>query len=679
MFKPREMKRAFIVGSRQELGRTIELLHRMGVAHIIDYHAPEQGEGLQLGTPLENASKVSQQLLKLRSNAQLLDINPENPPVSTTIAESQITNDLELKIHDLELTVLQFTEDKKRLEDHLKKIDERLVQLQPFLDIDLPLDLYRGYAHLTVFTGSVKDIEHVTATLPSITDDYEIVYRGEVEPVLALFIAKAYAVQAEKLLVECGYTEMKLPEGTGLPRDYIERWIQQKQELTQKLDQTTKELLEYRKRHMEFVLASEEYLTMEVQKAEAPVRFATTAHSFIIDCWIPAHILHKTKEELEKETGGSLYVEDFPVKHDEEPPTLLENPKPVKRFEYLLEIYSIPNYRDVDPSFVLSLIFPLFFGLMVGDVGFGILLILVGYIFISKFKKSEGISNIGWYIIFAGIFSFIFGLFLFGDMFGLTFQAAPLEGTVAYSWSGLLGVSIPIPSLIHKMEALGLTKLLVLSIIIGFLHLGLGLLFGVMSEWKQSLKHAITKLGLLCILMSLTVLILVMADWTMGQFLKPLKETALAPILWGYLIPAVKTGVLFGQLLIPYVTIILGGLGVVVILVSTGGFGLIEVLEVTSHLISYTRLAAICVAKGAMSFAFNVIGLGMILSGNLIFAILGVVLLILLQLIVLALGSFSSGIQAVRLHYVEFFMKFYKGDGAKFTPFTYNRRYTTKN
>jgi V/A-type H+-transporting ATPase subunit I len=677
MFKPREMKRAVVIGSKQELGKTIELLHSLGVTHIIDYHPTEQEEHLQLGAPLQHASQLSQQLLKIRSNAQMLDINPENPPVSATMAVSQVTKDLELKIHDLELSVLQFTEDKKRLEDHLKKIDERIAQLQPFLDLNLPLELYRGYTHVTVFTGFVKDSKHLTSTLPSITTDYELFSTGNKEPIIALFISKPYAEQAEHLLAECGYTIMTLPEATGTPKAFIEKWTSQKQELTEKLEQINKELLEYRKRHAEFILASEEYLTMEVQKAEAPVRFATTPHSFLIDCWIPAHFLPKIKAILEKETDGSLFLEDFPVEHDEEPPTLLENPRPVKRFEYLLDLYSIPNYRDVDPSFVLSLIFPLFFGLMVGDVGFGALLILVGYIFITKFKKSEGISNIGYYVIFAGVFSLIFGLFLFGDMFGLAFQTGVSEGTPAYSWSGLLGISIPIPSLIHKMEALGLTKLLVLSIIIGFFHLGLGLFFGVISERKHNMRHAVTKIGLFCVLVSLTVLILVMADWTMGQFLKPLKDTAIAPVLWGFLIPAVKAGVGFGELLIPYLTIILGGLGVVIILVSTGGFGLIEVLEVTSHLISYTRLAAICVAKGAMSFAFNVIGLGMILSGNTILGIVGVILLIILQLIVLALGSFSSGIQAVRLHYVEFFMKFYKGNGVKFIPFHYQRKYTT--
>ena len=678
MLRPREMTRALIVGSKHDLEKTIELLHSLGVAHIIDYHAEHEGDELKLGSPIEHASMASQQLLKLRSNAQLLGINLENPPTSATMAETQVTKDLDLKIHDLELSVLSLTEDKTRIEDHLKKIDERVAQLKPFMDIDIPLELYTGYEHLSVYTGSVRDMKPCSEGLPGITDEYDLVVAPGAEQVFALFISKPHAEAAEKLLVECGYTEMKLPEGKGLPKLFIEKWTQQTQELTEKLRRTNDELLEYRKRYAEFILASEEYLSIRVQKAEAPVRFATTAHSFVIDCWIPTHDLPRTKEALQHETGGSLYLEEFPVGHEEEPPTLLENLKPVRRFEFLLELYSIPNYRDVDPSFILSLIFPLFFGLMIGDVGFGVLLILVGYIFMTKLRHSEGFSNIGWYIIIAGIFASIFGLFVFGDLFGMTFQTVAGEAN-AHSWSELLGVNIPIPSLIHKMEAMGLTELLVLSILAGALHLGLGLILGFVSERKHSRKHAITKLGLLCVLVGLTVLIFVMADWTWGQWLKPLRTTALAPLLWGSVIPALKAGVLFGSLVIPYVTIVLAILGVVIILVSTGGFGLIEVLEITSHLISYTRLAAICVAKGAMAFAFNVIGLGMILSGNIIIGIVGVVLLILMQLIVLALGSLSSGIQALRLHYVEFFMKFYKGDGVRFTPFTYKRKYTTKN
>jgi V/A-type H+-transporting ATPase subunit I len=678
MFKPQEMQRTLIIGAKQELENTIELLHTLEVVHIIDFKPSNAEDQFHLGVPTQKASGVSQSLLKIRSSVQMLALEREKQKISEKLSEKQIQHDVALKIQDMELSVLSLTETKTRIEEHFRKLDERIRQLQPFVAMDIPLEDYQGYDHVTVYTGYVRDLKKLTEQLPSITDEYELFTSDADDLMVALFIAKSYAEDAGKLLNDCGYTEVKLPEGTGLPKQFIEKWIEQKQELDDKLLQTTKDILEFRKRHAEFILASEEYLSIEVQKAEAPVLFGTTEHSFLIDCWIPKNQIKTVKETLEKDMQGSLYIEEVESKHDDEPPTLLKNPRPVRRFEYLLELYSLPNYRDIDPSFILSLIFPLFFGLMVGDIGYGILLILFGVLFMKAFKDSEGFSNIGWYIIIAGVFASIFGLFLFGDMFGLPFLPPLGEaGEAAYSWSTLLEIHIPIPSVIHKMEALGMTQLLVISIIAGFLHLGLGLLIGFIVERKHDRKHAITKIGLLFVLTALALLIFVMADWTIGQWIKPLKGSIVAPFLWNIFIPVVKSGFSLGGLLVPYVSLVLGVLGVVMIMIVAGGFGLVEVLEIISHLMSYTRLAAICVAKAAMAFAFNMIGLGLILSGNIIIGILGVILLIFMQLMVFALGALSSGIQAVRLHYVEFFMKFYKGEGIRFNPFGYKRKYTT--
>jgi V/A-type H+-transporting ATPase subunit I len=678
MFKPREMKRTLIIGAKEDVEKTIELLHSLEIVHIIDFIPSETEEQLRLGTPTDKASEASQNLLKLRSSAQLLTLERETSETLEKLPEKQIQRDISLKVQELELSVQSLVESKTRIEEHYRKIDERIRQLQPFVSMNLPLEDYQGYDHVIVFTGYVRDLKKLTENLPKITENYELFTSNANDQMIALFIEKHSAEATGTLLGDCGFTEMKLPEGNGLPKQFIEKWVEQQKELSDKLVQTTKDLLDFRKQYAEFILASEEYLAIQVQKAEAPVLFGTTDHSFLIDCWIPADDFKKVTDALEQHLSGSLYVQEVETKHEDEPPTLLKNPRPVRRFEFLLELYSLPNYRDIDPSIILSLIFPLFFGLMIGDIGYGILLILFGILFMKLLKNSEGFSNIGWYIIIAGIFASIFGLFLFGDMFGLPFLPPPPQvGEVGYSWSGLLGVHIPIPSVIHKMESLGMTQLLVISIIAGFLHLSLGLLIGFSVERKQNKKHAITKIGLLFILTALALLIFVMADWTIGQWIKPLKSTAIAPMLWGFLIPLFKTGVSFGGLIIPYISLVFAIIGLVAILITTGGFGIVEVLEVTSHLMSYTRLAAICVAKAAMAFAFDMIGLGLILSGNIIIGILGVILLIFMQLMVFALGALSSGIQAVRLHYVEFFMKFYKGEGIRFNPFKYQRKYTT--
>ncbi len=673
MLRPRTMRRTLIIGAKHNLEKTIEILHRLDMAHIIDF-PPEGEEGLQRGSPIGKASEMSRQLVTLRASSQMLGINPEEPAPSELMTDRQVTRNLHQQIQDIELTVFSLTEERKRLDEQLHAVSDNIELLQPFTTLDLPLEDYRGYDSVIVFTGVLPDADRFTKELHTVTDEFET-FTAKEPNATAVFVSKPHADEAKKLLIDHGFLDVAVPDATGLPSELVKTWETNRARLQETLEQKGKELSECRQRHKEFILASEEYLSIQVQKAEAPVRFATTEHSFIIDCWIPENIAKDVKDVLDKELQGSLDIEEYPVTKAEEPPTLLDNPKPVRRFEFLLNMYSVPDYHDIDPTFILSLIFPLFFGLMVGDIGYGISLIIVGALFMKFFKNSEGLANIGFYIIIAGIFASIFGLFLFGDLFGLSF--APIPGE-AYSWSGLLGISIPIHAPIHKMEALGLGQLLVLSIIAGFLHLGLGLILGFVSERKHNKRHSYAKIGLILVLTALALLIFVMADWTIGQWLKPLHNTPLAPVLWGTLIPAVKAGVAIGSLTIPYVTMALGLTGLVIILIAVGGFGLIEILEVTSHLISYTRLAAICVAKGAMAFAFNLIGLGLILSGNIAIGIIGVIVIILLQLIVFTLGSLSSGIQAVRLHYVEFFMKFFKGDGTPFTPFGYKRKYTTK-
>jgi V/A-type H+-transporting ATPase subunit I len=566
------------------------------------------------------------------------------------------------------------------MEEELRNINDRAAELRPFAALGIPLEYYKGFKSISVFTGTIEDKTKLEKNLPKLTDEWEIFIPSDGSGYFALFVSNECRETVLKLLSECGYGELKVPQENGDPSMLLKQDAEKRADLTDRLKKAGDELLALRKKHADFILASEEYLSIEVQKAEAPIRFATTRHSFIIDAWVPGKDVVKLKSALDDGTDGSLYVEDFDAGHHEEPPTLLDNPKPVKPFEFLLGIYSTPTYREVDPSFILALIFPLFFGFMIGDLGYGILLIITGAVFMKKFRDNDGLFSIGWFIIIAGIFASVFGVLLFGDMFGLSFMPPPhhASGTGAeYSWSYLTGIDISLPSRIHKIETSGVTQLLLISIIAGFLHISLGLIFGIVNERKHDKRHALGKLGLLLVTTALAFLILVMGDGTLNRWLQPAKHSPIGPFLWDWVVHPLKSGFHFSGLLVPYSSLALIIAGIAILLGSVGGFGILEVLEITGHLISYTRLAAICVAKGAMAFAFNTLGLGLILSGNVFFGILGVVVIIIMQLLVFILGSLSSGIQAIRLHYVEFFMKFYKGGGVQFTPFGYRRRYTT--
>jgi V/A-type H+-transporting ATPase subunit I len=353
--------------------------------------------------------------------------------------------------------------------------------------------------------------------------------------------------------------------------------------------------------------------------------------------------------------------------HDpyEEVPIALSNPGPVKPFEMLTEMFSFPSYKEIDPTVVLALVFPFFFGLMVGDLAYGILLMVTGAFFVTKLKRFDGFRELGLFILIAGLIAALFGAFVFGDAFGVPFHATGHgEGSSELSWSSLLGVEIPIKASIHKLEVSGLASLLMISVLAGIIHLSLGNIFGVINEWRHNRKHAVAKAGWLCAVLGFGLVMLKAGEVTsMGKWLWSVMPAALG-VSWdpGF-------GVVF-----PYSSLALLAVGISMAIAGEGGMAMMEVPSVLSNLLSYSRLAAIAIAKGAMAFAFNSILIPMAQGGNIGLAVFGWVLLVMAHMLVFVLGGLSSGIQSLRLNLVEFFMKFYKGGGIKFNPFGKDRR-----
>jgi V/A-type H+-transporting ATPase subunit I len=127
---------------------------------------------------------------------------------------------------------------------------------------------------------------------------------------------------------------------------------------------------------------------------------------------------------------------------------------------------------------------------------------------------------------------------------------------------------------------------------------------------------------------------------------------------------------------IPSVILIL--LGVVALPFTEGPLALTEVIGLFTNLVSYARLAALAVGKGAMALAFNTMLFPLVFeSGNVVVIILGALALFVTQMFfVFFLGALSAGIQAIRLNYVEFFLKFFEGGGTDFQPLSYERKYS---
>ena len=681
MLRPRKMSRVLIAGPSGSVEKAVEALHRAGTLHITDYN--EQYEGFRLGTPLPAAPGLSDRLLRLRGASKVLGIE-EASAGEAGVPEAR---DIDALLEELGRTVSVKEAERQELEARLSESRRTIEAVRPFTALPLRFETYAPYGSVAVYSGTVR--APVGPEMARITPRHEL-FASQDGTFIALFIDKQHRQAAEKLLTQYAFSEAKPPLAEGDPAKMLGERTALVADIQKKLSALADEMREARRKYLGEMLLAQEKLGIAVEKAEAPLRFAASRSSFVVEGWIPSDEVHRTENSLLKTAGQALYLEVIDEKEwagedapghgahtavgpdgeqekeaghadpYEKVPVALQNPRPVKPFEMLTEMFSTPSYKEIDPTLTMALVFPFFFGLMIGDLAYGILLATAGVFFMTKLKKYEGFRELGVYILIAGIIAALFGAFVFGDAFGIPFHAPhEAHGAEAISWSGILGTDVPLKASVHKLEASGLGNLLLFSILAAVVHLSLGNLFGIVNEWPHNRRHAAAKAGWLFSVLGFGFLILKFGEGTsLGRWLWD-------SVLWPFA-PSLDPGI---GILIPYASIVFLLAGIVLVVAGEGAIALAEIMGVFSNILSYTRLGAIGVAKGAMAFAFNILIIPMITGGNIGFAIMGCVFLVLAHMLVFMLGSLSSGIQALRLNLVEYFMKFFKGGGIKFIPF----------
>ena len=668
MPRPVSMTRALVVGPRDRMEETIEALYGLGLLHLVDHH--EGHEGIGIGTPLPQASSASEVLVKLRSIAAVLHVEEPSKPSAGEAAE-----DIREKILSLELNISEEDGARKKTQELLADLQRRIDEMAPFARLPLRLEDYRGYESLDVLVGRAP---REIAALETVTASFEA-FAGD--GTLAVFVAKEHGDAMRDFLVQRGFTRIAVPEGDGAPKDLHASLLGEREKWQGRLEEIEDRLTKLRERYADFLVSARAHLEVQVEKAEAPLRFAVTDHSFVVEGWVPTERFAAMDEGLGKISG--LFVDELETdEHAADPPVLLRNVKPFRPFEMLVKLFSIPNYHEIDPTFTVALIFPIFFGLMIGDTGYGIAWFLFGLFLLKKAKEPGAWRDLVTTITWGGFFALLFGLFVFGEAFGIPFHTPPEEighgGARELSWSIILGADVPLHAQIEKLH--DVSAFIVLAIVASFLHLGIGYLIGFFNDVRHNVKHALGKVSWLMILLGLFVVILVRtARWPgLGQ------EIWEGPM--GWFPRGDPLGVLPESLMIigtvgftaenpvPGLAIYLLLVGVLLLLATEGGLHIMEVFGLVANMVSYARLAAVGIAKAAMALAFNIITLDTLVipgwaSGNWFMVIVGLGFAFLFHLIVFLLGAISAYIQAIRLNYVEYFLKFFKGAGTEFRPF----------
>ncbi|MFQ6062507.1 MAG: V-type ATP synthase subunit I, partial [Methanosarcinales archaeon] len=427
---------------------------------------------------------------------------------------------------------------------------------------------------------------------------------------------------------------------SGNAREHLTEISNSKTKLKEKVDEIKNELENIKKKYADFILASDEYLSIETQKAEAPLKFATSENAFIAEGWIPSDQYAKMENNLKKEAQDHIYITKLKEETEKNVPSALHNPGPTRSFELITNMFAIPEYKEFDPTMLIAIAFPVFYGFMLGDIGYGALTLALVLALKMKFK-TEGWQALLNIIGMSSIFSIFFG-FCYGEIFGEKLWVA-LFGHGYYTLFGIFPLA-------NRFESDWVQTLLIVSILIGLVHINLGFILGFINEKKvHGLKFAVLE--------KISWMVL-----EVGGFMAFLALVGILP---------------------PY-TLYLGGGILVVSLVmlsmsEEGPMAVTHIPFLLSNIISYLRLLAIGLASVGVAMAVNKLAIDTLIPmiGGMMGTIAGLLVLVIGHTINFLLGILAPFMHSLRLHYVEFFTKFYSqhGGGIEYKPFGYIRKY----
>jgi V/A-type H+-transporting ATPase subunit I len=630
-----KMKKIQFMGPKNDLQSVVDVLYHTGTVHLEDVSKTIlPGDTILRKMDFTKAGELTNILMKIGGIFLSLPKIPDDIQKQANITEDlQKKSQVELidraKYVDtvLESTTKDLAERKGNLEyslNALGRYEKIIKKIQP-LENQLPV--LKGFEITVVLIQrEFRDVlELVRNALVEITrNQFELISADIDESTIATVVIfnKKYSEQVHSFIFSQNVNEVRMPqEYLGKP------FIEILQLITEKREKTIAEMAVIDKQLEN--LSAEWYQELAVLKKvledrneEAAVfgKFGQTEYTFLIEGWVPKKYLKRTKEALDKTFGSRVIVIELEVGPEkmDDAPTFYDNPAIVKPFEFLINVVGMPKYREVDPSPLMAIFFPFFFGLMVGDIAYGAIILVFAFIMKKIYKTEIWLQHLMDILIISSIPSIIFG-FLFGELFGNFGEMMGWIHPVTF-----LGITW------NRMEAI--VPLLILAVAIGVFHVLLGLSIGTLNAFtKKSKKHAIEKVGMIAMIIAILLIA--------GAVMK--------------LIPAI--------LLPPSVVIIV--IALAMIIYGGGFFGAFEIMSTTVNIISYARLMAIGMASVVLAVVANRLG------GMIDIAIVGFLIAALLHIINIVLAMFSPFLQSMRLHFVEFNSKFYEGGGKMYKPF----------
>ncbi len=633
MLNPVRMQRIRIIALKSVLPELIKKLHELGLVEI----TVSNYKDLEKGRPLTYFDDISKELVRIRAIRSMLEVKDVPPPMQ----RQPITNALDgARQVSLDENLKTLAQKQEHAREQLERYKEELKRMQLLAGFG-SVDFTKLETKTVMYFLGLVPADNVRALRASLDAKIRSYTMSEAQSAnqTAVLILYPRAQKIDEVVSAHGVIRLEAPKITGPVASAIEGLRKSIAEAKREMIECTNEILIISKKHYSYIASLEEALAIEADRAKIASQFNFTSSAAVIDGWVKKDDVRKLEAGIDP-FGAKCALEKMEPTHDEMPPIVLENPKVASPFQFITESYSLPNYYEIDPSVIFLITIPLLYGMIVGDVIYGLLSVIIAYFFMKKFPKSYILSNISRLWLYSSIPSIFFGL-LFDEWAGFT-HLHLLEILERWGVIDLASFGIHEPFYdFHLSRAHNLPAVIGLSLIVGLLHLALGFILGAINEWRHSKKHALAKIAWLGVEIGGT---LVVTTFMFNMF-------------------APDIGTAGGALL---------GISVIVLAFTEGAMGILELPGFAGNVLSYARIAAIGVVGVILAEIINEYLLPLPEQGILIVILFP--LFIMLHMFNTFLAMFEALIQGGRLNIIEFKLKFMKGGGKIFKPFALSNK-----
>lgn len=642
------MKRIELIAPLTDSKQIIELLQRRGVVELCE-NSSEELEQM-------NVAAVMGEFEKFRSTVdQALNILGKYAPEKASLTDMFGGRD-EIEKHefgqkaaDLEKIMNaagEIIKNHKMITEAQAEIIQLRIRsdlLEPWTALDVPMN-FRGTSRTSAYIGSVqgsRTVEEIESQLPE-GCCAEIVSISKEQTNLFVLCSKEITEEAENCLRRLAFVPVS-ESAAMTPSEMIRKNTARCRELNKLIGNSEKAIAamsEYR----EMLKFGVDFLAMRKEKYEALSKLGITESTFVLEGYVPEKYFDSLKKEIEKK--HTAVISGFDPAEDEDVPVLLENGSFSSPVEGITKMYAMPSKTDVDPTPVMSFFYYLFFGMMLSDAGYGVVMVIGTMIALKKFKLENSMRKTLIMFRNCGISTIFWGA-LFGSWFGDIVQIVGREffgkeiGSIALWFQPL---DDPI-------------KLLLYSFGLGILHLFLGVGVSFKMAWDDGRK---LDAFLDTVPIYLTILgVAPLAASILTEVPQILKTVGMYVMIAGVVLLVFTAGrsskSIFGKLF--------GGL-YALYNTATGWL---------SDILSYSRLLALGLATGSIAGVINLIGT--MPENKAVKLVLLIVVFIVGHTANLAINLLGAYVHTDRLQFVELFSKFYTGGGREFTPFAVNTKY----